>query len=215
MNKILIAVNGILVIAVAFLFYKVYGSTDSGSTTVEGAKKEETAASPIVQPQPVAGPVTGKIAYVNIDKLNDQSQEISELVTETKRRKDNIEAAFESLSLQYEKKVEEFQSSQKAGIAGESQLQAKAKEIQSLEQDARNKQVQMDNLTLEITEKNNGFQKSVKNFLTKWNDGRFDYILSYSDAIPSLLVGNPSLDVTDEVIKLLNEEYKGRKKGRK
>jgi len=214
MNKILIGINALLIIAVAFLFYKVYDGPD----IKEPGKAEKTetpvVAEPVKATQQVATAPTGKLAYINIDRLNEESLEINDLVTETKRRKNNIEASVEHLSLQYQKKVEEFQMSQKAGIASQSDLEAKAREIQSLEQEAQNKQLQMDNLSMDINEKNVNFQKRVKDFLLKWNEGRYDFILSYSDAVPSMLLGNKTLEVTDEVIKNLNDEYKGRK-GRK
>ncbi len=85
------------------------------------------------------------------------------------------------------------------------------REIQAIEKEAENKQLQMDNLSMDINDKNIQFQKNVKSFLIDWNKGRFDYILSYSDAVPSMLLGNSTLEVTDEVIKELNMAYKNRK----
>jgi hypothetical protein len=51
----------------------------------------------------------------------------------------------------------------------------------------------------------------VKEFLIKWNNGKYDFILSYSDAIPSMLLGNATLDITDTILNQLNEDYKKRK----
>lgn len=212
MNKILIGVNAILVIAVAFLFYKI---SNNAAPQEEAAKTNEEVApvktEVLKRVDPVATPVTGKIAFVDIDRLNEESLEIGDLVAETKRRKSNIEASVESLSIRYQKKVEEFQVSQKAGIAPQSELEAKAREIQAIEQEAQNKQLQMDNLSMDINDKNIQFQKNVKNFLIKWNEGRYDYILSYSEAVPSMLLGNTTLEITEEVIKELNKEYSQRK----
>lgn len=212
MNKILIGVNAVLILAVAFLFYKL----NSISVKEEVVKPENTEVKePEVKApkavEQVGNVPTGKIAYVNIDKLNEQSVEISDLVNESKRRKSGIEASMENLNQQYQKKVEEYQVSAKAGIAPASEMKAKENEIIALEKEAQNKQLQMDNLSLDINEKNINFQKTVKDFLIKWNQGRYDFILSYSDAVPSMLLGNTTLEVTDDVIKELNAEYKQRK----
>jgi outer membrane protein len=212
MNRLLIALNVLLVLAVAFLFYKVYGSDETEVKDEPASPLAAQPEKPVSKPASIASPPTGKIAYVDIDRLNEESLEIMDLVTETKRRKSNIEASVESLSMQYQKKVEEFQMSQKAGIAPQSDLEAKAREIQRLEQEAQNKQLQMDNLSMDINDKNLSFQKTVKDFLSKWNNGRYDFILSYSDAVPSMLLGNSSLEVTDEIIAQLNAEYKAKKK---
>lgn len=210
MNKILLGINVILVAAVAFLFFKVNSlSSDvkEERTEVKADEKPEVKEPPKKVEQMSTVP-TGKIAYVNIDKLNEQSLEIMDLVAETKRRKSIIESSMETLNDQYSREVEDFQRSQKAGIASQSELEAKAKKIQQMESEAQNKQLQMDNLSMDMTEKNNRFQNNVRQFLLKWNDGRFDYVLSYSESIPSMLLGNSALEVTDEVIKGLNDGYK-------
>jgi outer membrane protein len=214
MNKIIIGVNVFLIAAVGFLFYKVstINSLNGDKTTTEEVNNSElknTTAAKITTP--VGNVPTGKIAFVNIDVLNEKSLEVIDLIAESKRKKTNIEASVENLSMQYQKKVEEFQMSQKAGIAPQSELEAKAREIQAIEKEAQNKQIQMDNLSVDIGEKNASFQKNVKEFLIKWNNGQYDFILSYSDAIPSMLLGNATLDITDTILNQLNEDYKKRK----
>ena len=216
MNKILIAVTALLFAAVVFLFVKVF-SMQPGAGTENNGETKDTARVEEKKPEPVsqaATAVTGKIAYVNIDKLNEQSLELIDLVAESKRRQGGIEASVENLQARYQAKVEEFQKSQRAGIAPESELRAKAKEIEDIEREAQNKQVQMDNLTMDVSRKNEAFQQTVRELLIRWNKGRYDYILSYSESIPSLLLGNASLEITDEIITELNNEYKN-KKGKK
>ncbi|MDP1800678.1 MAG: OmpH family outer membrane protein [Bacteroidota bacterium] len=213
MNKAIIGVNVVLVAAVGFLFYKVNNLTDPTSEKKENTEeiKTDTKTADTKTVAPVGNTPTGKIAFVNIDILNDKSLEVIDLIAESKRKKASIEASVESLSMQYQKKVEEFQMSQKAGIAPQSELEAKAREIQAIEKEAQNKQIQMDNLSIDIGEKNASFQKNVKDFLVKWNDGRYDYILSYSDAVPTMLLGNATLDITDQIVTQFNDEYKQRK----
>ncbi len=214
MNKIIIGVNVVLIAAVGFLFYKVNDMSSSApekTETTEENKTDVKATDTKTVTAPVGNTPTGKIAFVNIDVLNDKSLEVIDLIAESKRKKNSIEASVESLSMQYQKKVEEFQMSQKAGIAPQSELEAKAREIQAIEKEAQNKQIQMDNLSIDIGEKNASFQKNVKDFLIKWNNGKYDYILSYSDAVPTMLLGNATLDITDQIVTQFNDEYKQRK----
>lgn len=218
MNKILIAVNVLLLAAVVFLFVKVYQpaqaevSPEVATEEVPDKKTDMPAdTSSVKTPVQAGNAPTGRIAYVNIDRLNEESLEIIDLIAETTRRKNNIEASMEALNQQYQKKVEDFQMSQKAGIATENDMRMKAREIETIEREAQNKQLQMDNLTMDISEKNMKFQDRVRAFLQKWNAGRYDYILSFSEAAPYLLLGNSALEVTNEVITELNTEYKTRK----
>lgn len=217
MNRVLVTVTAALVIAVSFLFYKVYTTKDGVDSVAEPATDSSSTVKTKVEPvvKQVGTAPTGKIAYVNIDRLNEESLEISDLVAESKRRKESIEASMEGLNLKYQNKVEEFQLLQKGGIAPKSEMEAKAREIQGIEQEAQNRQLQMDQLTMDMNSKNEKFQSTVRQLLLRWNAGRYDYILSYSEALPTLLLGNSTLEVTDEVIKEVNEEYKLRKATKK
>ena len=213
MNKFLISFLALLTFAVIFLFFKLNSLQSSGNKIEEsGIEKSDSIkkGSSKVFNQSASNP-TGKIAYLNIDRLNEESLEIADLVAETKRRKANIEASVESLSMQYRKKVEAYQLSAKAGIASQNELKTAENEIMALEKEAQNKQLQMDNLSMDINEKNAKFQKNVRDFLVQWNNGKFDYIFSYSESVPSMLLGNKILEVTDVVIKEINTEYKLRK----
>ena len=210
MNKFLISFLALLTFAVIFLFFKLNSLQSSGNKIEEsGIEKSDSIkkGSSKVFNQLASTP-TGKIAYLNIDRLNEESLEIADLVAETKRRKANIEASVESLSMQYRKKVEAYQLSAKAGIASQNELKTAENEIMALEKEAQNKQLQMDNLSMDINEKNAKFQKNVRDFLVQWNNGKFDYIFSYSESVPSMLLGNKTLEITDVVIKEINNEYK-------
>ncbi len=217
MNRILIALNAGLVLAVTFLFFKVYSNTAQSDEKSEPNSKTISPELPKTKSEtkPIGVAPTNKIAFVNIDRLNEESLEISDLVSESKRRKESIEASMEGLNMRYQNKVEEFQLLQKGGIAPKSEMEAKAREIQNIEQEAQNKQLQMDQLTMDMNRKNESFQNSVRQVLLKWNAGRYDYILSYSEALPTLLLGNSSLEITEEVINEVNSEYKQRKTTKK
>ena len=219
MNKVLVGLVAVLTLAVGFLFYKVYtpeSSSDAVEETTDTTKVEAKAAQKEkLHVNQVASPPTGKIAFIDIDRLYNESSEADDLIAESTRKMENLERRFESLSGEYGAKVEEFQRNQQAGIMPESELENKAKEIQRIENEAKNVRIMMDNLKMEVDERSAAYRQKLKEFLVKWNQGRYDFILSYSDAVPSMLLGNSSLEVTDEVSKTLNEEYKASKKAKK
>src|SRR4051794_30006990 len=102
MNKVLIGLNIFLIAAVAFLFFKISSVDQSAPKGVNTGSLPEKKA-PVKTVEQVGNVPTGKIAYVNIDKLNEESLEIEDLIAESKRRKSNIEASVENLSMQYQK----------------------------------------------------------------------------------------------------------------
>lgn len=207
MNKVILVVNGVLVLAVGYLFYKI--SNGSSSANADETNSENKKEAVVIENKNV--PVTGKIAFVNIDSVNEQSLFVDYMIKKLKASKAAIEASVENLGMQYQNKVKEYQSSASAGIAPESELAAKAKEIQAIEREVQNKQIQMDNLAMEMNDKNNEFQNEVRAFIKETYAGKYDYVLTYSEAIPSMLFGNPALDITREVILQLNENYKIKK----
>ena len=135
MNKILIAVNALLVIAVGYLFTQIGGGKTAETNPEE--TKDEVKKPVIVENKNV--PVTGKIAFINIDQINEKSLFVMDMVKKLEKTKNSIEASLENLGMRYEEKVKDYQSSASAGIIPESELAAKAKEIQSIEKDAQGK----------------------------------------------------------------------------
>lgn len=212
MNKVLLALNGLLIAAVAFLFFKVSSLSSSADSNAE-SKTEDNKTPVVVENKNV--PVTGKIAYINIDKINEQSLFVADMVKKLERTKSSIEASLENLGMKYEEKVKDYQSSASAGIIPENELAAKARDIQAIEKDAQGKRVQMDNLGIELNEKNEVFKAEIKNLILEKYSGKFDYVLTYSENVPLIVYGNPAFDVTDEVIVQINEIYKNKKTAKK
>jgi Skp family chaperone for outer membrane proteins len=205
MNKILIAVNALLVIAVGYLFTQIGGkSADATGETKEDVKKPM-----VIENKNV--PITGKIAFINIDQINEKSLFVMDMVKRLEKTKNSIEAALENLGMRYEEKVKDYQSSASAGIIPDSELAAKAKEIQNIEKDAQTKRLQMDNLGIELNEKNESFKAEIKTLINEKYSGKFDYVLTYSENVPLIVYGNPSFDITGEVITQINENYKAKK----
>jgi outer membrane protein len=207
MNKILIALNVVLVAAVGYLFYQVNGGKTADVNS--GEKKDDVKRPVIIENKNV--PITGKIAFINIDQINEKSLFVMDMVKKLEKTKNSIEASLENLGMRYEEKVKDYQSSASAGIIPESELAAKAKEIQNIERDAQNKRLQMDNLGIELNEKNDAFKAEIKTLINEKYSGKFDYVLTFSENVPLIVYGNPSFDITAEVIDQINENYKSKK----
>ncbi len=208
MKPLLIGLNLLLTAAVIYLFVKVNTLGENSTEKTKAIKTDEVVTNKAVNS---TGVLTGKIAFINIDSLNEKSLYIKDLMKELNGRKSSLEGSFQSLQNTYQNKMQELQESYKAGIASEAQLKAEAQKIRQMENDMANKQVQMDNLVTEIGEKNAKFQNDVRNFLKEFTQGEYDYVLSYSSASPALLIGNAQLDLTQDVIKQLNTRYEADK----
>lgn len=209
MKNLSLIINGILVIAVAILFYQVHSLKNGTTISVdEGAEKKE------IKPVVVSNTTLAdsKIAYVNTDSINEHYAYIADFTKVIRNKKASLEAQMQSMTAKFQQEYEAFQQSAQAGVAPQAELQKQQASLERQQQELANKELQMQNLGVELEEKNMELNKSVKDYLLKINNGRFDYILSYSDMMPTILLTNPKLDITSEVLKGINDEYNAKKK---
>ena len=149
---------------------------------------------------------------MNTDSINEHYQYIADFTKVIRNKKASLESQMQSMTAKFQSEYEAFQQSAQAGVAPQSELQKQQASLERQQQELANKELQMQNLGIELEEKNMELNKSVKDYLQKINNGRFDYILSYSDLMPTILLTNPKLDITTEVLKGINEEYNTKKK---
>jgi outer membrane protein len=209
MKNLSLIINGVLAIAVAILFYQVH-SLKNGATVSLDEGTEKTEVKPVVVSNTTLA--DSKIAYVNTDSINEHYQYIADFTKVIRNKKASLESQMQSMTAKFQSEYEAFQQSAQAGVAPQSELQKQQASLERQQQELANKELQMQNLGIELEEKNMELNKSVKDYLQKINNGRFDYILSYSDLMPTILLTNPKLDITTEVLKGINEEYNAKKK---
>lgn len=211
MKNLSLILNGILAIAIAILFYQVNTLKNAGTST-QTAFSDKVVKPTIIES--ATNLVDAKIAYVNTDSINEHYDYISDFTKVIRSKKATLEAQMQSMTAKFQQEYEAFQQSAQAGVAPQSELQKQQTSLERQQKELANKELQLQNLGVELEEKNLELNKSVKDYLLKINNGRFDYILSYSDMMPTILLANPKLDITSEVLKGINDEYKS-KKGKK
>ncbi len=210
MKNLSLIINGVLAIAVAILFYQVHSLKNRATGSSSDGGTEKTEIKPLVVSNTTLA--DSKIAYVNTDSINEHYQYIADFTKVIRNKKASLESQMQSMTAKFQSEYEAFQQSAQAGVAPQSELQKQQASLERQQQELANKELQMQNLGIELEEKNMELNKSVKDYLQKINNGRFDYILSYSDLMPTILLTNPKLDITTEVLKGINEEYNTKKK---
>jgi outer membrane protein len=213
MKNLSLILNGILIIAVAILFYQVHSLKSLVAPATETAATETE-----VKPQIITSSTNlgdAKIAYVNTDSLNEHYDYIADFTKVLRGKKASLEAQMESMTIKFQNDYQAYQQSAQAGIAPQSELLKTEESLKRQQQDLANKEMQMQNLGIELEEKNMELNRNVKEYLQRYNNGKFDYILSYSDLVPTILLTNPKLNITADVLKGLNEEYKAKKAAKK
>lgn len=214
-NSLQLAINAILVLAVAVLFYLHFagkptapvhkGSAAVAATDTTGTVTEtKVAAEPAANSEAAAD--TNKIAFVESGKLLEgyKAMQDARKSFESKARRweaqnQNMVQGFQKAVQQYQKQAESLTPEQRA--ATEQKLQAQQQQVgmgqQKLQQQAQEEEAKMTQAVLDRANK----------LIEKYGKANgYRLILS-----GSLAYGRKDLDITPQVLKYLNQEYTAKK----
>ncbi|WBA41820.1 OmpH family outer membrane protein [Hymenobacter canadensis] len=214
-NSLQLAINAVLVIAVAVLFYLHFSAKPATvaarkapvtvqTTDSTGATTETTVAAD--EPAALALADTNKVAYVESGKLLDgyKGMQDARKAFEAKAKRweaqnQSMVQSFQAAVQQYQKQGESMTPEQRA--ATEQKLGAQQQQVgqnqQKLQQQAQDEEAKMTQAVLERV------NKQIEKY-GKANGYRL--ILS-----GSLAYGRKDLDITQPVLKYLNQEYAAKK----
>lgn len=154
-----------------------------------------------------------KIAYINTDTLNAKYDYIKDLEKELKAYSAAKENSYKQQMTSFQNDYQNFlktgdQLTLSQQQAKEAELKKRAEKLGGLEQE----------LTMQIAQKQAADQekmvKAVYAFIREYNaaNQHFNLILAKSGASSPVLYGDEEMDITDEIINGLNEEYHNVKK---
>lgn len=159
-------------------------------------------------------PVADKaeIVYVNSDSLLTKYDYFKDMSSRLEDKGKRAQVDLSSKGQAFQREVAEYQKGAAAlsadqRAATEQRLARKQQELQTYNQNA-SAQVQQ-----EQAAENAKLYDKIADFLKGYaKEKGYKLILTYSKANPTVLFGDESLNVTNDVVKLLNENYKKDKK---
>jgi outer membrane protein len=194
----------ILAVALGVLYFLHFKSTSGKSAASDKPVKADSLA-----PKPL------KVAYVDLDSLQARYVFYQEKMNDFEKKKEN---ADRDLNNAYQKlENERVAVGQKAQNMTQAELQNFQQEfqrkVQNLENQRRN---------LESSIQQEGFKtmedvkKRINDFLDEYNRSKgYSFILSYNSAVNTILYKDTTLDITNEVVRGLNDAYSGSKAAKK
>lgn len=191
MKNLSLALNAVLAVAVAVLYYLHF----SGKSSTNASATDSTG---------VAG---GRpIVYVNSDSLlsNYEFFKDARKAFEQKRAQLDIEIGGRGSSLQRE--IQVFQQQAPGMIAAEAQarqlsLQKRGAEFEQYRQKAAN------DMAEEESKKNDELYNNISSYIKKYNrENGYHFVLGYSKG-GGILFANPNFDVTKKIMEGINKEY--------
>lgn len=201
MQKISIALNAVLLIAVGVLFYMVfsmkkqiagaYGSSDSLAVAVPLPKAE------------------GKTMYVNIDSLEAKYDYFIKIKAQLEKLAKSNQAEIKGMYDNFQKTYQKYQQQMESQNMTQEQYQEAQMTLAQMEKTIRDKEELISaNYAKEAEKLNNQFLKNIEAYLKKKSqEHNYSYVLPYTKGV-NLLYANDSLDITKQVVSGLNAEYK-------
>lgn len=156
-----------------------------------------------------------KTAYVDTSKLIEEYTEAKDVEAKYKAKSEEMGRELEAEVNRFKSEASNFQKNAQAN--GQAWAQQKGAELQKREQQLNYaQQAMIQQLQQESGAEMDTLVKGVKKFIKEYGKEKgYDYVFATGDAV-SILYAKDQYDITNEIIKLLDEKYKnGAKLGEK
>ena len=171
--------------------------------TKDGKKAEQPA-----EGSTAAAAEAGAIVYVDLDRILTEYDMANDLRSVVETKVQNIQAEVNRRGTKLEKDVKSFQEKMEKGLMTRSVAEVQGQKLQQQEQDFNTYAAQKQQ---EIQEEQvvmmNQLGDAIKTFLDKYNEEKqYAMILTNQGGAP-VITGDAALNITDDVLAGLNEEY--------
>lgn len=152
-----------------------------------------------------------RIAYFDIDSLQEKYNFFKDISGEMKKKESNLEEQMSALQNSYQKRLKELQS--RSATMSQSEGEAAEREVAQMQQKFQQKQMTMEqDLKKHQMDVMADVRSKIENYLKEYNKEKgYAFILSYEPGF-MLYYRDSVYDITNDVIQGLNEEYKNTKK---
>ncbi|WP_282637798.1 OmpH family outer membrane protein [Sphingobacterium thalpophilum] len=153
-----------------------------------------------------------KIVYINSDSLSEKYQYFKDIKSKLEGKVKKAQADLQSKSTAFQREVAEYQKNAATMSAADRQA-TEQKLARKQDELARLDQTASSSIAKDESDEFNNVYNKITEFLKKHaTENGYKLVLTYSKTNPTVLYADPSLEITNEVIKQLNEEYKSSKK---
>ena len=184
-----------LILATVFGIISLTGKGQQDAPAAEGTQSEATACQ-------------GAIVYIDLDRILNEYDMANDLRSVVETKVQNIQAEINRKGSKLEKDVKAFQEKIDKGLMTRSVAENQGQKLQQQEAEFNNYAAQkQQEIQEELMVMNNQIADAIKTYIEKYNEEKkFAMILTCQAGQP-VLVADPSLNVTAEVLAGLNAEY--------
>lgn len=151
-------------------------------------------------------PADFRIAYFDIDSLQNKYEYFKDALGELKAKEENMNKELSGLERSYQKKINEWQ--QKGASMSQSEADAVQREYGQMQQNYQQRRLtleqQLENLKMDYKK---NIKTKIEDYLSKFNkDKGYAFIISYEPEL--MFYRDTAYNITEDLIQGLNSEYK-------
>lgn len=200
MKNVNLIFNIVLLVLVGVLFYLHFSSS----------KKPVVQHTPTTGKQAEAPEGMCKIAYFEMDSIENSFAMVKDVKAELNRKEEAINTELNKLQRNYQQKASDYQS--KAATMNQVQSEMATKDIMQMQQNLQSRKQQLDQEYQDFyMRKMRDVKTKIEDFLKQYNgDKGFAYIFAYEPGL--FYYRDTAYNITADVVKGLNETYTTKKK---
>ena len=200
MKNGLLVWNVILTLVAGYLLYSHFSKKGNGAVAAKNAVKDS-----ISDNKPF------RIAYFEMDSVQANTFLVKDVQAEIEKREKEYTGQLSQHEYAYRNKLQEYQQKEKAGTMVQADYEKAQIDLKQLEDRLKNKRQELDQQYQDFVMRSQlSLKKSIEEFVTKYNETKqYSYIVSYEQGL--FYYKDSMYNITADLVKGLNEEYKSKK----
>ena len=154
-----------------------------------------------------------KVVYINTDSLWEQYEYVQIVLKKLEREQTRLQASYEAKMLKIQRDYNDYMEKGKANLLTLQQQKEREASLTKQQDDIKRLEEEVTkNLYIKKQELNNQINDTILAFINRYRVANgYDLILQYA-YLNGILSATPEIDVTEDVVAKLNQEYQAFKK---
>lgn len=200
MKNGLLVWNVVLTVVAGYLLYTHFNKKSTGSQSGSNTYRDS-----------LSIPKSFRIAYFEMDSVENHFNMVKDVKAEIAKKDEEYSNALSQLEYSYQNKIAEYQQKEKAGTMVQADYDKARIDIRQMEERLKTKKQELDQQYQDfVMRRNLNVKKTIEDFLTEYNKmHNYSYIVAYEQGL--FYYKDTVYDITGDVIKGLNKQYKLKK----
>jgi outer membrane protein len=201
MKNGLLVWNVLLTVIAGYLLFSQFNKKSSGKVRAERGTHHDSS----------AAAQSFRIAYFEMDSVQAHTLMVKDVQAEIEKREKDYTQQLSQYEMSYNNKLQEYDQKQRSGTMTQAEFEKAQMDLRQLGERVKNKKQELDQLYQDFVMRSQlKLKKAIEDFVADYNrDKRYSYIVSYEQGL--FYYKDSLYDITDDLVKGLNQQYKNKK----